>query len=63
MCSIWWDLIIEQFPVELYAELSECDEESLIQILLGKDPSTDLCTFDLENIISALAFDVKLFFS
>jgi hypothetical protein len=26
MCSIWWDLIIEQFPVELYAELSECDE-------------------------------------
>jgi hypothetical protein len=48
MCSIWWDLIIEQFPVELYAELSECNEESLILILLGKDPSTDLCTFDLD---------------
>ena len=29
MCSIWWDLIIEIVPVELYAELSECDEESV----------------------------------
>lgn len=48
MSSIWWDLLIEQFPVELYAELSECDEESLFRILLGKDPSTDLCASDLD---------------
>lgn len=48
MCSIWWDLIIEKFPVELYAELSEYDEESFFRILLGKDPSIDLCTFDLD---------------
>ena len=39
MCSIWWDLLIEKFPLDLYAELSECEEVSLFRILLGKDPS------------------------
>jgi hypothetical protein len=49
MCSIWWDLIIEKFPVEVNAELNECDEESLFRILLGKNPSTDLCASDLDS--------------
>jgi hypothetical protein len=39
MCSIWWDLLIEKFPLDLYAELSECEEVSLFRILLRKDPS------------------------
>ena len=27
MCSIWCDLVIENFPVEQYVELKKCDDE------------------------------------
>lgn len=29
MCSIWWDLMRKKIPVEQYAELRECDDETL----------------------------------
>ena len=48
MCSNWWDLLIEKFPVYLYVELSECDEESIFRILFGKESSKDLCSSDLD---------------
>jgi hypothetical protein len=41
-------IFFQNLTVELYAELSEYDEESFFRILLGKDPSTDLCAFDLD---------------
>jgi hypothetical protein len=34
--NIWWDLIIENFCLELYLELSSYEDEVLYQILLGK---------------------------
>jgi hypothetical protein len=48
MYSIKWDLIIENFPVDLSAEVSEYDYETLFRILLGKDSWTDFGASDLD---------------
>jgi len=48
MYSIKWDLIIENFPVDLSAEVREYDYETLFRILLGKDSWTDLGASDLD---------------
>ena len=47
--NIWWDLIIEQFCLELYVELSSYEDEVLHHILLGKTPFTDLGDVDLKS--------------
>ena len=41
LLDIWWDLLID-LPLELYVELSECDDESLYCIMLEKQPATVL---------------------
>lgn len=37
----WWDIIIENFPLELFVELYEKDDDDLYQILLGGNDSMD----------------------
>ena len=49
MHSTWMGLIIENFCLDLYVELSECDDDSLYTICLGKNPSTMLSDPDLES--------------
>ena len=36
--ELWWGIIIENFPLQLYSELSEYDDEEIYQILLGRIP-------------------------
>ena len=38
--ELWWNIIVENFPVQLFVEFSECDEETLYQFLLGRRPNT-----------------------
>jgi hypothetical protein len=47
--NIWWDLIIEDFCLELYVELSSYEDEVLHQLLLEKTPCTDLGDVDLKS--------------
>ena len=47
--DIWWDMIIENFTLDLYTELSGLDDETLYCILLGKFPNTPLDNEDIEN--------------
>ena len=45
----WWDIIIENFPLKFYVELSELDNEQLFRIMLGKQPRSDICVDDLSS--------------
>ncbi|CAG2254224.1 unnamed protein product [Mytilus edulis] len=45
-CEVWWDILSNNFPVQLYCELSMYDDEILFQILLGRKPLTIFSSID-----------------
>ena len=47
----WWDMMIEQFNLDLYVEISQYDNEQRYQILLGKKPRTDIDELDYERLL------------
>ena len=57
--NIWWDLIIENFCLGLYVELSSYDDEALYQILLEK--KTLLNSIITHNICNIYYFYKVLF--
>ncbi|CAG2242588.1 unnamed protein product [Mytilus edulis] len=44
--EVWWDILSDNFPVQLYCELNMYDDEILFQMLLGRKPLTIFSSID-----------------
>ena len=55
-CRLWleealWVIITENFDLDVFLELSVCDEEELYQILLGRLPETEMTSVDYKQFM------------
>ena len=56
--DLWWDMIIENFSLQLYCDLSEYDDKDVHQILLGRIPSDVIAEHaEFEKLVTTKLFN------